>query len=145
MSRPKRRGGHTVYDLRVHLVWVTKYRYEVLKGSVGFRVRELIRQFCDSNDIRIIKGRVSKDHVHLYISYPPKWSVSDLVKRLKGITSRKIQEEFKQLSKTYWGRHFWAIGYGAFSSGHVTDEMIKEYLDHHDKRGNHDDDDFVVE
>ena len=145
MSRPKRKGSHAVYDLRVHIVWVTKYRYEVLKGGVGLRVRELIRQFCDATDIRIIKGRVSKDHVHLYISYPPKWSISDLVKRLKGTTSKKIQEEFKQLGKTYWGRHFWAIGYGAFSSGHVTDEMIKEYLDNHDKRSQHDDDDFAVE
>lgn len=144
MSRSKRKGTHTVYDLRVHLVWVTKYRYEVLKGGIGLRVRELIRQFCDSADIRILKGRVSKDHVHLYISYSPKWSISDLVKRLKGRTSRKIQEEFKHLGKVYWGKHFWSIGYGAFSSGHVTDSMIKDYLDSHDK-GNHNDDDFVVE
>ena len=145
MSRHKRKGSHTVYDLRVHLVWITKYRYPVLTGKVGLRVRELIRQFCDASDIRILKGRVSKDHIHLYISYSPKWSVSDLIKRIKGRTSRKVQEEFKNLSKTYWGKHFWAVGYGAFSSGHVNDAVIQAYLDNHDKHGNHNDDDFVVE
>ena len=71
-------------------------------------------------------------------------SVSDLTQRLKGRTSRQIQQEFPQLGKVYWGKHFWAVGYGAFSSGHVTDEMIREYLDKHDNK-NRDDDDFVVE
>ena len=145
MSRSKRKSSHSVYDLRVHLVWITKYRYEVLVDKVGVRVRELIRQFCDRYDIRILKGRVSKDHVHLYISYPPHWSISDLMRRIKGITSRKIQAEFKHLGKVYWGKHFWAIGYGAFSSGQVTDEIIKSYLDNHDKRDRSIDDDFVVE
>lgn len=145
MSRRKRKGSHTVYDLRVHLVWITKYRYKALKGNVGLRARELVRQFCDANDIRILKGRVSKDHIHLYISYPPKWAISDLVRMLKGRTSRKIQQEFKNLGKMYWGKHFWAIGYGAFSSGHVTDAVIKEYLDNHDTGENYNDDDFVVE
>ena len=77
MSKKRyRSGSHTVYDLKVHLVWSTKYRYAVLTKEVGVRLRDLIRQTCDSNDIQIIKGRVSKDHVHLYISYPPKLSVS---------------------------------------------------------------------
>ena len=146
MSEQKyRKGSHTVYDLRVHLVWITKYRYEVFGGAVGGRARDLIRQVCNSNDIQIIKGRVSKNHVHLYISYPPKLSVSEIMKRIKGRTSRRIQDEFPHLKKKYWGKHFWGIGYGAFSAGNVTDEMIKEYLDTHDKHGNHNDDNFVVE
>lgn len=64
---------------------------------------------------------------------PPKISVSEMVQKLKGRSSRKIQEEFPQLGKQYWGKHFWAIGYAAFSSGHVTDEMSREYLEKHDK------------
>ncbi len=143
--RPYKKTSHTVYDLKVHLIWITKYRYRVLTKDVGIRTRDLIRQICDKNNIEIIKGNVSKDHVHLYISYPPKLSVSDIVKWLKGRTSRKIQEEFPQLGKRYWGKHFWAIGYAAFSSGHVTDEMIKEYLENHEKHQNHNDDDFRVE
>ena len=140
-----RKGSHTVYDLKVHLVWSTKYRYKVLTKEIGRRIRDLIRQVCDSNDIQIIKGRVSKDHVHLYISYPPKLSVSEIMKRIKGRSSRKIQDEFPQLSKQYWGKHFWGIGYAAFSAGHITDEMVKEYLDNHEKHPNHNNDDFVVE
>jgi len=126
-------------------VWTTKYRYKTLTKAVGIRIREIIRQFCDGNDIQIIKGRVSKGHIHLYISYPPKWSISDLVKHIKGRSSKKIQEEFPELDKVYWGRHFWGIGYGSFSSGHVTDEMIQEYLEKHGKGGNHNDEDFEVE
>lgn len=143
--RTYRKSTHSVYDLKVHLVWITKYRYEVLTKAVGIRTREIIRQICDQNEIKIIKGVVSKDHIHLYISYPPRLSVSDMVKWFKGRSSRKLQQEFPQLGKSYWGKHFWAIGYAAFSSGHVTDDMIKEYLSHHKDHPNHNDDDFLVE
>ena len=142
--RSYRKSSHTIHDLKVHLVWITKYRYKVLTKEIGLRIRELMRQICETNDIEIIKGRISKDHIHLYISYPPKLSVSEIVRKLKGRSSRKIQEEFPQLSKQYWGKHFWAIGSAAFSSGHVTDEMIMQYLEHHKNNPNHNDD-FVVE
>jgi len=144
-KRKYRKSSHTIHDLRVHLVWITKYRYEVMEGAVGERVRDLVRQVCDSNDIQIIKGAVSKNHVHLYISYPPKLSVSEIMRRVKGRTSRKVQDEFPHLKKRYWGKHFWGIGYGAFSVGNVTDEMIREYIEDHKSHGNHNDDNFVVE
>ena len=96
-------------------------------------------------DIHIIQGRVSKDHVHIYISYPPKLAVSEMVRLMKGRSSRKIQKEFPQLGKRYWGKHFWAVGYAAFSSGHVSDEMIQEYLKYHEQHPNHNDDSFVIE
>ena len=144
MSRAKRKGSHTVFDIRVHLVWITKYRYPVLRQDIGQRLRELIRQFCSENDVYIIKGVVSKDHVHLYVSYPPQWSISNLMKRIKGMTSRKLQQEFPGLRKRYWGRHFWSVGYGCFSAGEVNEKVIKEYLDNHDTKA-HSDDDFIVE
>lgn len=109
-------GHHTVSRLTAHLVWVTKYRYQVLKGDIQQRCRELIIQICDAEDVRILKGVISKDHVHMLIEYPPSKSLSDLVKLLKGRTSRRLQEEFPQLRKQYWGRHFWAIGYGAWAT-----------------------------
>ena len=92
----------------------------------------------------MIQGHVGKDHVHMYVSYPPKLSVSEIVKRLKGRSSRRIQDEFPQLGKLYWGKHFWAVGYAAFSSGQITDEMIKEYIKHHMEHPKHNDDDFSV-
>ena len=68
--RSYRKGTHTVHDLKVHLVWITKYRYTVLTQDIGIRLSEIIRQVCDANDIHIIQGRVSKDHVHIYACNP---------------------------------------------------------------------------
>ncbi len=96
-------------------------------------------------EVNLTSGKLSKDHVHLYISYPPKLSVSEIVRRFKGRSSRRIQDEFPQLNKRYWGQHFWAIGYAAFSSGHVTDEMIRDYLKKQENHPNYNDDDFIVE
>ena len=108
-----RHGNHTVTRLTVHLVWITKYRYHVLKGEIQKRCRELLIQVCDSEDVRIHKGVVSKDHVHMHIEYPPSKSISDLVKGLKGKSSRLLQKEFSELGKRYWGKHMWGIGYDA--------------------------------
>jgi putative transposase len=118
-----------VYDLKYHIVWITKYRKPILRGEIGKRVRELVRQTCASLEVYIVKGHVSKDHVHLLVSVPPKLSVSELVKRLKGRSSRKMLEEFGELRKLYWGRHLWARGYFAASTGNVTDEIIAEYIE----------------
>ena len=78
-----------MHQLHVHLVWSTRYRYEVLRGDIQLRCRDLIRQNCDSLDIEILKRVVSKDHVHLHLSYPPKLSVSDILKRLKRAVVQK--------------------------------------------------------
>ena len=133
-----RNGNHTLSQLQIHIVWVTKYRYQVLKGDVQKRCRDIIIQICDAEDIRILKGVVSKDHVHMHVEYPPNLSVSDIVKKLKGRSSRKLQMEFKELSKQYWGKHFWAIGYGVWSTGNVSQDMVDEYLEHHRNPSNKD-------
>ena len=108
------------------------------------RCRELIRQGCDSLDVRILKGVVSRDHVHLHLSYPPKLSVSDLVRRLKGRSAKILLQEFSELRRKYYGGHFWGIGYGAWSTGNITDEMIQAYLDHHGE-GPNNDQNFILE
>ena len=105
----------------------------------------MIVQICDSEDVRILKGVVSKDHVHMHIEYPPSKAVSDLAKRFKGRTSRLLQQEFPALQKQYWGRHFWAIGYGAWSTGNITEEMVQEYLEHHRHPSNKETDNFILE
>jgi putative transposase len=141
----QRRNGHTVTRLTAHIVWVTKYRYTVLKGDIQKRCREIIIQICDAEDVQILKGVVSKDHVHMHIEYPTRLSISDLVKHLKGRTSRRLQEEFPDLSKRYWGRHFWAIGYGAWSTGNITEELVQEYLEHHRDSSNKDQNTIILE
>lgn len=128
-----RRGSHTIYDIRYHLVWVTKYRYHVLTGEVARRVRELVRQTCEAMDVRIVKGHVSKDHVHVLVSCPTTVSPAKLMKQIKGRSSRRAQEEFAHLRKRYWGRHFWARGYFCATVGRVTDEQIQDYIEGHDE------------
>ena len=128
-----RRSSHTVYDIKYHLVWITKYRKPVLRGEVGERVRELIREICKTNDVEIISGHVSMEHVHLFVSVPPHISVSRLMQSVKGKTSRKMMMEYKSLSRAFWGRHMWARGYFVASSGNITDEVIMKYIEEQGK------------
>ena len=128
-----RHGSHTVSKLSAHIVWVTKYRYHILRGDVQQRCRALIVQICNTENVVILKGVVSKDHVHIHVEYAPSLSVSVLVKKLKGRTSHLLQREFPELQKRYWGRHFWAVGYGVWSTGNITDEAVQQYLEHHNE------------
>ena len=109
------------------------------------RCRELIVQICDAEDVRILKGVVSKDHIHMHIEYAPSQSLSNLVKRMKGRTSRLLQQEFPHLKKRYWGKHFWAVGYGAWSTGNITEEVVQAYLEHHRHPSNRESDTFILE
>ena len=127
-----RRGSHTLYDLKFHLVWVTKYRKQVLLGAVAERTRELIREICKANEVEIIKGHVSKDHIHLFVPVPPKLSISKLLQYLEGKTSHKLLFEFKHLQRQFWGKPIWARGYFAVTSGNVTDEVIIQYIENQD-------------
>jgi putative transposase len=140
-----RKTAHSVYDLKYHIVWITKYRKPVLQGEIALRVRELVRQTCATLDVHILSGHVSVDHVHLLVSVPPSIAVSDLVKRLKGRSSRKMLEEFGELSRQFWGRHLWARGYFAVSTGNVTDEVIRQYIESHGKRPSDHDDNFNID
>jgi putative transposase len=124
-----RKTAHSVYDLKYHIVWITKYRKPILRGEIAVRLRELIRQTCAPMEVYIVSGHVASDHVHLLVSVPPKVAVSDLVQRLKGRSSRRMLEEFGELSRQYWGRHMWARGYFAVSTGNVTDDIIKQYIE----------------
>ena len=127
--RKYRLGAHTKSDLRVHLVWLPKYRKPVLTGEVAVRVRDLIRQIAAEPKLEIISGKVARDHVHVFVGYRPNQDVSQIMQWLKGISSRVLLQEFPHLRKRFWGRHFWARGYLAVSSGNITDEMVKEYIE----------------
>jgi len=123
-----RKTSHATYDIKYHIVWITKYRKSVITGKIAERTRELIRMISKNNDVEILSGHVSKDHIHLLVSVPPHLSVSRLVQYLKGSSSHKLQQEFKELNKEYWGRHLWARGYFAATTGNVTDEILMEYI-----------------
>lgn len=94
-----KRGSHTVWDLKYHLVWTTRYRYQVLGDDVGQRCRELLREIARSKEMKIYAGSVNRDHVHTLIGIPPYLSVSRAVQFLKGKSSHKVLSEFSQLRK----------------------------------------------
>jgi putative transposase len=126
-----RHGTHALFRLHVHLVWCSKYRKAVLVGDVGRRLRDLARQICSDLGVEVMSGVVAKEHVHMLVSMPPQLSVSKLVQKLKGKTSYKLQREFAALRKQYWGQRMWARGYFACTTGNVTDEMIRKYIEEH--------------
>ena len=138
-----RKSSHTIYDIKYHIVWITKYCKPVVRGEIAERLRDLIREICKARDIEILKGHVSRDHVHVFLSVPPHLSVSQLVQSLKGKISRKLLMEYKSLSRAFWGRHIWARGYFVASSGNVTDEVIMKYIEEQGKEPP--DGDFKIE
>jgi len=100
-----RTSAHAIFDVKYHLVWITKYRYKVLRGRVAERARDLIRQICEARGITIIRGAVSPDHVHMLVSAPPSLSPAKIVQYIKGRSSRRLQDDFTELRKRYWGQH----------------------------------------
>ncbi len=124
-------SGHSTYHNRYHIVWITKYRYKILTKEMSYRIKAINNQVCSQLGIRIIKGVLSNNHTHMFVEIPPRISVSEFMRRIKGCTSRKIQQEFPELRKRYWGQRFWARGYFCTTSGNVTNEIILNYIDKH--------------
>ena len=138
-------GAHTKTDLKVHLIWIPKYRKRVLVGPVAIRARDILRQVAMEHELDIITGKVSADHVHMFIGYRPTQGISKMVQWLKGTSSRVLLQEFAHLRKQFWGRHFWARGYMAVSSGNITDEMIQAYIEEQEGEPMVDDSRFQID
>jgi putative transposase len=122
-------GAHTVYDIKYHFVWKTKYSYGVLKEEVALRTRQILREICSENRLQIISGNVRANHVHMLVSGPTDMSPSQIVQLLKGKSSYRLQREFRELQKRYWGQHLWARGYFCATVGAVNEDMIKKYIE----------------
>ena len=103
-----RHSAHAVFDIKYHVVWITKYRCKILRGRVAERARDLLRQICEAREVVIVRGAVSPDHIHMLLSSPPHMAPSKLVQYIKGDSSRRLPEEFPELRKRYWGQHLWA-------------------------------------
>ena len=138
-------GAHTKTDLKFHLIWIPKYRKRVLTGQVAIRTRDILRQIALEHELEIITGKVSIDHVHMFIAYRPTQNISKIMQWLKGISSRILLSEFTHLRKQFWGRHFWARGYLAVSSGNITDEMIQQYIESQEGEPISDDSRFQID
>ena len=127
-----RRTPHAVYDTQYHLVWSPKYRKKILQGAVAQRLRELLLEIAQAYDISIEELEVSVDHVHVFCSFPPRYSISQVITRLKSLSARALFKEHPQLKKQLWGGELWEDGYFARTVGDkVTAEIIKKYIRHH--------------
>jgi len=138
-------GAHTKTDLKVHLIWIPKYRKRVLTGQVAVRARDVLRQIAVEHELEIITGKEASDHVHMFIQYKPHQDISKIVQWLKGISSRVMLQEFAHLRKQFWGRHLWARGYLAVSSGNITDELIQKYIEEQEGEPLIDDSRFTID
>jgi putative transposase len=124
-----RESAHAVCDIKYHLVWITKYRYKVLRGEVAERARVLIRQICEAREVTIIRGSIAGDHIHMLVAAPPQVAPSKLVQYIKGRSSRMLQMEFGHLRKRYWGQHLWARGYFCATVGAVDEATVRQYIE----------------
>ena len=131
---PTRRTSHTVYDAKYHLVWAPKYRKWVLRGDIQDRVRELFLEIGDRHDIEIDTMEIAEDHVHLFVSFPPRLSISEVVGKMKAISAKVIFEEFPEAEREMYGGEFWEDGYFARTAGdEVTTQVIRQYIEYHDE------------
>ena len=122
-----RKSSHAVYRCEYHFVWVPKYRFHVLVSEIKPRLKQLLTELCEWLDITIIEGAICSDHIHLYVSAPPKLSPSHVMKVLKGKSAEQLRKEFPDLGKRYWGLHLWARGYFVYTVG-IDREVIRAYV-----------------
>lgn len=120
--------AHTKYNCTYHIVFIPKYRRKVMYGKIGKEIGEILSMVCKITGIELIKGGVSPNHVHLYVSIPPKMSVSGVMSKLKGKSALMIFDRHPEYRDKY-GRHFWARGYYAETIGQVNEETIKKYIE----------------
>ena len=133
-----RRGSHCVYDTRYHLGWAPKYRKWVLQGAIRERVRELFCEIAEHHGFEMEELEVDKEQVHLFLSFPPRYSISAVVGLLKAVSAKEIREEFPEVRKQLWGGEFWEDGYFVRTVGDkVTADVIRKYIRFHEakKRG----------
>jgi putative transposase len=130
MLRELRRDDHCVSELRAYLVFITKYRREVITDRVQLKLKETFSEVCQNLDCSLIECNGEKDHIHLIDPYPPKISISILVNNLKGVSARVIKKlNYPEVRCKLWGAHFWSRSYFAGSCGGVTLETLKKYVE----------------
>ena len=128
LKREYKSGAHTKHKLMYHIILTPKYRKKVLAKEVKKRLEELFRECAEENEWDIHEMNIQKDHVHLLLQFGPTVSVCEVVKILKGGSSRKIREEFPGLRVFLWGDNFWATGYFAETVGKVNEDCIRRYI-----------------
>lgn len=124
-----RTGRHCVFNLHVHLVFVTKYRRKVFSKAVLDEMHGIFKKVCKDFEAVLSEFDGEDDHIHLLVNYPPKVSVSSLVNSLKGVSSRLLKQRFPELEKRYWKGALWSPSYFAASCGGAPLSVIRQYIE----------------
>lgn len=119
--------SHTTYLCNYHVIFCPKYRFRILQGRIGQKVRDWIRRICEWKGVEIIEGHISIDHVHLVLSIPPKYAVSEVVGTIKGRVAIRLFKDVSDIRKKFWGRKFWSRGYFVSTIG-VNEAIIRQYI-----------------
>ena len=126
---PTRKAAHVTYNIQNHFVWIPKYRKMVLKEEIAQELEKLIHGISERYDFAVEELSVARDHVHLFLSAPPRYSPSQIMDKIKGITATKLFQRFPSIKAMLWGGHLWSRGYYVGTSGDkVTNDLIQRYI-----------------
>jgi len=132
-----RRTKNAVYDLKYHLVWIPKYRKDILDAEVKQYLKEIFRRIADEYEFCIDTMEVMEDHVHVFIEVPPRYSPAQVVQILKSISAREVFKKFPKLRRQLWAGELWSDGYFVRSVGDkVTSDIIRKYIKYQAHDGN---------
>ncbi|HSW71583.1 MAG TPA: IS200/IS605 family transposase [Gammaproteobacteria bacterium] len=123
-----RTGRNCVFNMHVHLVFVTKYRRKIFNKTAINILNLIFSKVCEDFDAILVEMDGENDHVHLLIEYPPKLAVSNLVNSLKGVSSRLLRKHLPLLAKHYWKGVLWSPSYFAASCGGAPINIVKQYI-----------------
>ena len=119
-----------VYNINYHLIWCTKYRRRVLSEKISERLYELLKKIGDEKGFTVVEAKVGEqDHIHCFVSAPPKYSVTDIVRWLKGISGRHLLMEFPEISQKLWKGHLWNGSYFCETIGSTSEDNILAYIE----------------
>ena len=124
----KKSTCNATYDIQYHFVWIPKYRKRVLKDGIKSRLEQLFNQCSEVNQFEILELSIQPDHVHLLLSAKPRYSPSEIMRLIKGGSSRIVRQEHPELEEFFWGDSFWADGYFVSTHSTVTEDIIKDYI-----------------
>ena len=124
-----RTGRHCAFSLHCHLVFVTKYRHRVFRAEHLDRLEQIMSAVCADFECELVEFNGESNHVHLLVTFPPKVAISRLVNSLKGVSSRRLRQEFPALARHYWKGRLWSASYFAGSVGGAPISILRQYIE----------------
>jgi putative transposase len=124
------KSSHAIHRLVYHIVFIPKYRREILQGKLNKRLQELFYEAAKTNDWFVHELSIKPDHLHLMIQLSPNITLAKAVMHLKGGSSRVIRKEFPELREFLWGESLWQDGYFAETVGRIDEMMMRNYIKH---------------